>query len=74
MPHKRGWGHSLVDDVLELGRAAEVRALALHHHDPDRSDEALDRIAAHSREFTAARAQSMHAFVAAERTTVDVAP
>ena len=44
MPAKRGWGHSVVDDVLALAKQAEVRAVALHHHDPDRDDDALDAI------------------------------
>jgi len=44
MPLKRGWGHSTVDQVLALGRHAEVRRLALYHHDPDRDDAALDDI------------------------------
>ena len=42
MPAKRGWGHSVVDDVLALGRDAEARTVALHHHDPWRDDHALD--------------------------------
>ena len=45
MPGKRGWGHSVVDDVLALARDSECRAIALHHHDPDRDDDALDAIA-----------------------------
>jgi len=44
MPAKRGWGHSVVDDVLALARDAEARAIVLHHHDPDRDDDALDAI------------------------------
>lgn len=44
MPSKKGWGHSLVSDVLELGRQAEAATLALFHHEPERDDEALDRI------------------------------
>ena len=30
--------------MLELARQAEVRALALYHHDPDRDDDELDAI------------------------------
>src|SRR5262249_23008471 len=45
MPAKRGWGHSVVDEVLALGRDAEARVLALHHHEPERTDDALDAIA-----------------------------
>jgi phosphoribosyl 1,2-cyclic phosphodiesterase len=44
MPAKRGWGHSVVTDVLELARQAEARSVALFHHEPERDDEALDRI------------------------------
>jgi len=46
MPAKRGWGHSVIDDVLALAKQAEVRCVALHHHDPDRNDDALDAIGA----------------------------
>jgi phosphoribosyl 1,2-cyclic phosphodiesterase len=44
MPHKRGWGHSLVSQACALAEAAEVRHLILYHHDPDRSDDELDAI------------------------------
>jgi len=39
-----GLGHSLVSDVLELGCMAEAATVALFHHEPERDDEALDRI------------------------------
>ena len=42
MPHKHGWGHSLVEDVLKFGAIAKPKRLVLFHHDPDRSDSALD--------------------------------
>ncbi len=38
-PAKRGWGHSLVEEVLELAIAARCQRLALFHHDPSRTDE-----------------------------------
>ena len=44
-----GWGHSVVDNVLQLAADAQVGALMLFHHDPERSDDALDRMLAHSR-------------------------
>jgi phosphoribosyl 1,2-cyclic phosphodiesterase len=72
MPHKHGWGHSLVDQVLELGRQAEARILALYHHDPDRDDDALDRIATHAAAWTEAHAPAMQSLVAAERVTLEV--
>jgi phosphoribosyl 1,2-cyclic phosphodiesterase len=48
MPHKHGWGHSLVSQTRELALAAEVGHLVLFHHDPDRTDEELDAIQAES--------------------------
>jgi phosphoribosyl 1,2-cyclic phosphodiesterase len=44
MPAKYGWGHSIVEDVLRLGVRAEAKTVVLFHHDPDRSDAALDEI------------------------------
>ena len=66
MPAKRGWGHSTVDQVLALGRDAEARVLALHHHEPERDDDALDRIAADADAWTRAHAPAMKAMVARE--------
>jgi phosphoribosyl 1,2-cyclic phosphodiesterase len=73
MPAKRGWGHSMVDDVLALARDAEVRAVALHHHDPDRDDAALDAVAAGCAAWTAAHAPSLAAIVAREGLELDLA-
>ena len=44
MPHKHGWGHSLIGQVRQLARDAEVGALVMYHHDPDRSDSEIDEI------------------------------
>jgi phosphoribosyl 1,2-cyclic phosphodiesterase len=74
MPAKHGWGHSVVDEVLELGRLAEARVVALHHHDPWRDDHALDLIAAHARAWCRARAPKMTTLVASEGLALDVKP
>ena len=44
MPHKHGWGHSLLSQVRQLATDAEVGTLVMFHHDPDRSDAQLDEI------------------------------
>ena len=44
MPHKHGWGHSLVSQVRQLALDAEVGCLAMFHHDPDRTDTEIDFI------------------------------
>lgn len=74
MPQKRGWGHSVVDDVLALARDAEARTVALHHHDPWRDDHALDLIAAHARAWCRAHAPAMSTLVASEGLTLEVKP
>ncbi|HLV21508.1 MAG TPA: MBL fold metallo-hydrolase [Polyangiaceae bacterium] len=66
MPHKRGWGHSIVDDVLELGRQSEIKQLVLFHHDPDRDDAALDVIGENARAWMAERAPEVEVVVARE--------
>lgn len=43
-PLKHGWGHSQAYDACDLAVAAGVGHLILFHHDPDRSDEALDAL------------------------------
>jgi phosphoribosyl 1,2-cyclic phosphodiesterase len=73
MPAKHGWGHSLVDEVLALARDAEARAVALHHHDPDRDDDALDAIAAGATGWAQANAPGLSAIVAREGLVLELA-
>jgi phosphoribosyl 1,2-cyclic phosphodiesterase len=42
---KRDWGHCTVEYALEVARQADVKRLALFHHDPAHDDEQLDVIA-----------------------------
>jgi len=39
----RGWGHSTYVDAINLAIKAKVKRLGLIHHDPDRTDDDLDR-------------------------------
>jgi len=73
MPHKRGFGHSLVEDVLKLGQYAKPRELVLFHHDPDRSDDALDKIGGEAKKWLAERAKDVGLLVAHEGLTLDLA-
>lgn len=40
-----GWGHSSVDQAMELARKSNCGRLILTHHDPDHNDAFLDRLA-----------------------------
>ena len=53
VPEKSGWGHSILRDACRLARAADVGHLVLFHHDPDRSDSALDDMEEQGREALA---------------------
>ena len=41
---RRGWGHSTWREAVKLARDAHVRQLILFHHDPLRTDRAVDAI------------------------------
>ncbi len=70
---RRGWGHSSVSEVLTLGLDAGARRLALFHHDPDRDDDALDRIGERARAFMADAAPATEVIVAREGLSLDLA-
>ena len=44
MPLKHGWGHSLISQVTDLGKSANVKNLIYYHHDPERTDNDLDAL------------------------------
>jgi phosphoribosyl 1,2-cyclic phosphodiesterase len=66
MPHKKGFGHSLVEDVLKLGQFAKPKRLVLFHHDPDRTDEALDQIGSRATAWLAEHGKDVKLTVANE--------
>jgi phosphoribosyl 1,2-cyclic phosphodiesterase len=74
MPLKHGWGHSLVSDVLELARQAEAATVALFHHEPERDDEALDRIGVSASTWLKEKGGTTQAIVAREGLTITVGP
>ena len=70
MPEKCGWGHSTVDDTLLLAKKADVRRVALFHHDPERDDADLDALSERVRAWFDANAKETIGSVATEGTTV----
>src|SRR5262249_38667767 len=69
-PSKIGGGHSSVEYVVDAARAANARQLALFHHDPTRTDDAVDGLL----EMARARARETgfkgEVFAATEGVTV----
>lgn len=45
VPRMKGWGHGNWASAVRLAQECQVRRLVLFHHDPDRDDAALTRIA-----------------------------
>ena len=65
-PARAGWGHSFLPDALLLGAKADPHCHALFHHDPGRTDSALDRIAEQVRIDADAEGRTGRVFLAKE--------
>jgi phosphoribosyl 1,2-cyclic phosphodiesterase len=46
-----GWGHSSVEDAVAFCRGVDARRLVLFHHEPERSDAALELLQQRAREL-----------------------
>jgi phosphoribosyl 1,2-cyclic phosphodiesterase/DNA-binding response OmpR family regulator len=73
-PAKIGWGHSSVEYAVKLGQHAQVKRLALSHHDPLRDDDAVDRVLEGIRAGLQDAASPLEVFAAAEGEIVEVEP
>jgi CheY-like chemotaxis protein len=69
---KVGWGHTPVEWAVDYAVAANVKRLALFHHDPLHDDEAIDRIVDHCRQRCAATGSRLDVFAAAEGMVIDI--
>ena len=70
---KVGWGHSTIEYVLDVALAARARRLALFHHDPTRTDDAVDTLLAEARERVAGHAADLEVLAAAEGAEIILA-
>lgn len=66
MPHKHGWGHSLISQVRQLAIDAEVKALVMFHHDPDRTDGELDEVKIENESHFKGKHAPAKSYIAAE--------
>jgi phosphoribosyl 1,2-cyclic phosphodiesterase/DNA-binding response OmpR family regulator len=71
-PAKVGWGHSSVEYVVNLGRFAQVKKIALTHHDPLRDDDAIDRMVANIQAKLRENKSSLDVVAAVEGQVVEV--
>jgi phosphoribosyl 1,2-cyclic phosphodiesterase len=70
--HVQDYGHSRVEDAIELAVEAEVGRLFLYHHAPTRTDEQLDALVARYRAELAAAGRAMPLDAAAEGSLLEV--
>jgi len=73
-PAKTGWGHSPVESVVDYAVAARIGRLALHHHDPLRDDDAVDRLTERAQRRASHGAHVPDVFAAREGETIVLAP
>jgi phosphoribosyl 1,2-cyclic phosphodiesterase len=66
---KRGWGHSLYTDVVNLAMEANVKNLGLFHINSERTDEDMDRIVDQCRTIIAQNQSSLNCFATGYTTT-----
>ena len=71
---KIGWGHSPTEYAVKVAQWADVRSLALTHHDPLRDDDALDRVVDGIKSNLRATGSGLNVFAAAEGQTIEVTP
>lgn len=67
---KVGWGHSTVEYSLQVCQTVGVKQLAITHHDPLRTDDAIDAVVAKMRE-SITPAGAIEVFGAAEGMILD---
>lgn len=71
-PEKIGWGHSTIEYAVDVAAAANVRKLALYHHDPARNDEAVDQLIETARLRAAAKHSALEVIGAAEGAVIEL--
>jgi phosphoribosyl 1,2-cyclic phosphodiesterase len=67
---RAGWGHSTPRQAVDLAREARCRRLILFHHEPEHSDDALDRLLADTRQYAGRTAPGLEIEAATEGTNL----
>lgn len=68
----KSWGHSVYTDALKLASEADVRRFGLFHHDPERTDAALDRIVKHCKQVKMNNSASLDCFAVYEGMEINL--
>ena len=65
-PPRKGWGHCMWKEAVDVAIQAEVKQLALFHHDPSRSDDDVFKIEKQAQHYFP------KTFAACEQMTVEL--
>lgn len=68
----RGWGHSSVMHVLDRAIAANVKRLALFHHDPGHSDTFMDKVLSDVKKIAVERGSKLEIMIATEGVEIEL--
>jgi len=68
----RGWGHSTYADTVDLAIESGVKRLGLFHHDPDRTDDDLERQLEICRQRVTAACSDLECFATSEGLSLDL--
>lgn len=72
-PTKVGWGHSTLDDGIDIAIHADVKRVAFFHHDPTRSDEEIEKMERYCQTEIIRRGRSdIHMFAAREGMEIEL--
>jgi len=71
-PAKVGWGHSSIEYVVDAAIAANVKHVVLFHHDPARSDDAVDQLIAKARQRASDAGAHIEITAAAEGEAINL--
>ncbi len=68
--NKRGWGHSTTHHLINMSIRAGVSSVFFFHHDPQRTDDELDRLVQHYRNKLREKGYTLEVDAAREGKTV----
>jgi CheY-like chemotaxis protein/phosphoribosyl 1,2-cyclic phosphodiesterase len=71
-PQKEGWGHCPAETAVDYAIAAGAKRLALFHYDPQRSDDAVDRVLALCKDRVARSRSTLDVFASSEGMTIEL--
>ena len=71
-PAKIGWGHSSLSATVEVALKAQVKRLALFHHDPMHDDEVVSAMVEVAQRLIAAQLSPLRCFAAREGQTLEI--